>query len=145
MKAVGAGLAVLPFARPIEDSYAQSMGEDLPQKLIGLYHPHGISAEYFVMRDGDTETAFDLGYENCTLGALDDAATYGRSFKDSILVVEGVDLLSNANGHDSAGTILTGSSIDGGKPQNLSLDQFLAVESGLGADTRVTSIALAVG
>src|SRR5262249_22510740 len=63
------------------------------------------------------------------------------------LVIEGIDLLSNAFGHDSAGTILTGSRINSslGRPLNSSLDQFLAVESGLGASTRITSIELAVG
>ncbi|MET0594725.1 MAG: DUF1552 domain-containing protein, partial [Polyangiaceae bacterium] len=77
---------------------------------------------------------------------FDDAATYGKSFKDKILVIEGIDQLSNANGHDSAGTILTGSRIDGNKrPANSSLDQFLAVEKGLGAMTPVTSVALGVG
>ncbi len=146
IKAVGAGLAALPFCRPIEDSFAQSAGEELPLKFIGVYHPHGVSAEYFVMRDGDTETDFDIGYENCSLQPFDDAATYGKSFKDKILPIEGIDLLSNANGHDSAATILTGSRIEGAtKPQNSSLDQFLAVERGLGSDTRVTSIALGVG
>jgi hypothetical protein len=145
IKAVGAGLAALPFCKPVEDSFAQSMGETLPLRFVSVYHPHGISAEYFVMQNGDTETDFDITYADCSLQPFDDAATYGKSFKDKILVVEGIDLLSNANGHDSSGSILTGSRIDGGKPQNLSLDQFLAVDQGLGADTRVTSVALAVG
>jgi hypothetical protein len=145
IKAVGASLAALPFCRPIEDSFAQSAGEELPLKFIGVYHPHGISAEYFVMRDGDSETSFDLRFENSSLEPFDDAATYGKSFKDKLIAIEGIDLLSNANGHDSAATILTGSRIDGGKPQNSSLDQFLAVERGLGGDNRVTSIALGVG
>lgn len=145
IKAVGAGLAALPFCRPIEDSFAQSAGEDLPLRFVGVYHPHGISAEYFVMRDSDTETDFDISYENCALQPFDDPATYGKSFKDKIIAIEGIDLLSNANGHDSAATILTGSRIDSAKPQNSSLDQFLAVEKGLGQDTRVTSVALGVG
>lgn len=146
IKAVGAGLAALPFCRPIENSFAQSAGEQLPLKFIGIYHPHGISAEYFAMRDSDTESAFDIVYENCSLQPFDDAATYGKSFKDKIIAIEGIDLLSNANGHDSASTILTGSRIEGAlKPQNSSLDQYLAVEQGLGGDTRVTSIALGVG
>ena len=34
---------------------------------------------------------------------------------------------------------------DGGLPWNSSLDQFLAVENGLGVRTLVTSVALAVG
>src|SRR4029078_7109698 len=58
-----------------------------------------------------------------------------------------IDLLSNAKGHDSAGTILTGSRINTSlqRTGNSSLDQFLAVEQGLGKSTRITSIELAVG
>ena len=79
------------------------------------------------------------------LQPFDDAATYGQSFKSKILPIEGIDLMSNANGHDTAGTILTGSYIEGGKPKNSSLDQYMAVERKLGASTRVTSIAVGVG
>jgi len=146
LRAVGAGFAALPFMRLLEDSVAQAQGEVLPLKFVTIYHPHGISAEYWAMRAGETETAFDIAYENCSLRCFDDPATYGKSFKDKILIVEGVDHLSNANGHDSAATILTGSRVDGNKkPQNISLDQFLAVSLGLGAETRVTSVALGVG
>ena len=62
-------------------------------------------------------------------------------------MLEGIDHLSNANGHDSAGTILTGSTIDGSakRPANSSLDQYLAVTKGLGGDTRITSVNLGVG
>jgi hypothetical protein len=145
LKAVGTGLATLPFYRPLEHAFAQSMGETLPLKFIGVYQPHGIAAEYYVRRPHDSERAFNLRYDNCTLSAFDDAKTYGQSFKDKILVIEGLDLGSNVNGHDSAATILTGSAINEKKPQNLSLDQFLAQERGLGMQTRVTSVALAVG
>jgi hypothetical protein len=145
LRAVGASLATLPFVNMLADSVARAGGEDLPLKLVAVYHPHGVAAEYWAMRAGDTETSFDIAYENCSLQPFDDAATYGRSFKDKILVVEGIDHLSNANGHDSAGTMLTGSRIDGKMPLNLSLDQYLAVEKGFGADTRITSVALGVG
>src|SRR5262245_49388549 len=109
LKAVGAGLASLPFYRPLEHAFAQSMGETLPLKFIGVCQPHGITAEYYTMRPTDTETAFDLHYENCPLRSFDDAKQFGRSFKDKILVIEGLDLGSNVSGHDSAATILTGS------------------------------------
>lgn len=145
LRAVGAGLAALPFYRAVENAYAQSMGEAPPQRFIGFYHPHGIAAELFTMRPGDTETKFDIGYPDSPLEPFDDAATYGQSFKDKIIVIEGLDLLSSTNGHESAATILTGSQITDDLPQNSSLDQFLAVESGLGAATPVTSVALAVG
>jgi hypothetical protein len=146
LRAMGAGFAALPFSRLLENSVAQAAGEALPLKFITIYHPHGISAEYWAMKSGDTETAFDIAYPNCSLQPFDDAATYGKSFKDKLLVVEGLDLLSSANGHDTAGTILTGSRIDGGtKPQNISLDQYLAVTQKLGSSTRVTSLSLGVG
>ena len=147
LKAVGAAGAALPFYQLLEDSVARAAGDPLPLRFVTLYHPHGIAAEHFVMQPGDTETAFNLGFANSVLQPFDDAATYGKSFKDKVLLVEGVDLLSNANGHDSAGTILTGSRIDSSasKPLNSSLDQFLAVEKGLGAATPITSLALGVG
>jgi Protein of unknown function (DUF1552) len=145
LRAVGAGLAALPFFRLVENAYAQSVGEPLPQRFIGMYHPHGIAAELFTMRPGDTQTAFDLGYPDCPLQPFDDPATYGRSFKDKIVVIEGIDLLSSTNGHESAATILTGSQITDDLPQNGSLDQFLAVDHRLGAATPTTSVALAVG
>jgi hypothetical protein len=119
---------------------------NMPLNFICIYHPHGISAEFWAMKAADTETSFDIAYDKCSLQPFDDPATYGKSFKDKILLIEGIDHLSNANGHDSAGTILTGSRIDGNKkPLNSSLDQFLAVEKGLGAMTPVTSVALGVG
>jgi Protein of unknown function (DUF1552) len=146
LRAMGAGFAALPFARLLENSVAQAAGETTPLKFVGVYHPHGVSAEFWAMKSGDTETTFDFGYENCSLKPFDDAATYGKSFKDKLLVIEGIDLMSNANGHSTAGTIFTGSRIDGGtQPKNISLDQYLAVKSGLGSATRITSLSLGVG
>jgi len=156
LKAVGASATALPFYRLLENAYAQSTGAPVPLRFCGIYHPHGIAAEYFAMLDGrfsglgtDSETNFNLTYTNngtqCSLQPFDDAATYGQSFKSKVLVIEGIDLMSNANGHDTAGTILTGSTIANQKPSNSSLDQYMAVERKLGANTRVTSIAVGVG
>jgi hypothetical protein len=148
LRAVGASLAALPFARVVQNSYAQSEGEAPPQRFIGVYHPHGIAAELFTMGDGETENSFEFDYSDSPLSPFDDAATYGQSFKDRVVVIEGLDLLSDTNAHNSAGCILTGSRIvggDGGLPINSSLDQFLAVEHGLGEATAVSSVALAVG
>lgn len=147
LRAMGAGMAALPFSRLLENSVAQAAGETLPLKFITIYHPHGLSAEYWAMKSSDSETSFDIAYKDCSLQPFDDAATYGKSFKDKLLVLEGIDHLSNANGHDSAGTILTGSTIDTNakRPANISLDQYLAVSKGLGKDTRITSINLGVG
>lgn len=143
LKSLGAGLAALPFVDVLADSVAQA-ADELPLKFLGVYHPHGVAAEYWAMREQDSESDFDISYENCSLSPFDDAATYGKSFKDKILIIEGIDLLSSANGHDTAATILTGSRVSA-KPSNLSLDQYLAVSAGMGSATRVASAALAVG
>jgi hypothetical protein len=156
LKAVGGAATALPFYRLLENSVLAQAGQPLPLRFCGVYHPHGISMEYFAMLNGrfsglgnDTETNFNLTYTNngtqCVLQPFDDAATYGQSFKSKILPIEGIDLMSNANGHDTAGTILTGSYIESSKPKNSSLDQYMAVERRLGAMTRVTSIAVGVG
>jgi hypothetical protein len=168
LRAVGAGAVALPFYRLLEDHFAKAYGETLPLRFIGVYHPHGIAAEYFGMQDavnfpagppsGVTDTVttsggvssstnFNITYPNCSLQPFDDATTYGKSYKSLITVIEGIDHLSNANGHDSAGTIFTGSTIDESalKPANSSIDQFLAVENKLGASTPITSIQLGVG
>ncbi|MDP9035437.1 MAG: DUF1552 domain-containing protein [Myxococcota bacterium] len=134
----------LPLLRVLERAARAAPGTQ-PLNFVCVYHPHGVSAEYWAMKPTDAESAFDIAYANCSLQPFDDAATYGKSFKNKILVLEGLNHLSNANGHASAGTILTGSTINGTQPQNSSLDQFLAVEKMLGASTPVTSIALGVG
>jgi hypothetical protein len=147
LRAMGGGVAALPFSRLLENSVAQAAGETLPLKFITIYHPHGICAEFWAMKPSDTETVFDIGYDCCSLSPFDDAATYGKSFKSDLLVIEGIDHLSDAPGHQSAANILTGSRVDGNlaRPFNSSLDQFLAVTQGLGKGTRITSVNLGVG
>ena len=61
------GVACLPFLNVVEQARAQAAGETPPQRFIGVYHPHGIAAELFTMRDGETETSFDLGYADSPL------------------------------------------------------------------------------
>lgn len=158
LRAVGAAATALPFYQLLEDSFAQAAGEALPLKLLTISHPHGIASEYYnartatspdlaveglSLRGTDTETSFDIAYPNCSLQPFDDAATYGKSFKDRLLLIDGLDLATD--GHDAVASILTGSPLNGGKPSNSSLDQYLAVEMGLGAATLKSSIALAVG
>jgi hypothetical protein len=158
LRAVGVGATALPFYKLLEDSFAHAAGEALPLKLMTISAPHGVATEYWGMRtptspdikvDGlslkgtDTETSFDIKYPGCSLQPFDDAATYGKSFKDRILVVEGLDLA--ADGHDAVAAILTGSPLNNSQPANSSLDQFLAVEKGLGAATLRSNIVLCVG
>lgn len=158
LRAVGASAAALPFYKLLEDSFAYAAGEPLPLKLVVISAPHGIAYEYWSMRTPsspdiavdalslrgtDTETNFDITYPNCSLQPFDDAATYGKSFKDRLLTVEGLDLAGD--GHDATASILTGSPLVNGRPVNSSLDQFLAVEKGLGASTRKSNLVLCVG
>jgi hypothetical protein len=103
LRAVGAGATALPFYRLLEDSFAHAAGEVLPLKLICLSAPHGIAREYWSMRTPtspdisvaglslrgtDTETSFNIAYPDCALQPFDDAATYGKSYKDRLLLVE---------------------------------------------------------
>jgi hypothetical protein len=146
LRAVGAGFASFPLLRPLEDAVAQGAGESAPLRFVTVYHPHGIAAEAWAMRGADTEHHFELAFTEPLSGALCPLAPLAPH-RSRLLIIEGIDLLSNTKGHDSAATILTGSRINTslGRTQNASLDQFLAVEQGLGKSTRVTSIELAVG
>jgi hypothetical protein len=146
LRAVGAGLAGFPFLRALEDSVAHAAGETPPQRFVTMYHPHGIAAETWAMRGADTETSFDLTFTEPTSGATCPLAPLDPH-KSRLLIIEGIDLLSNTNGHNSAGTILTGSRINSSlqRTGNSSLDQFLAVEMGLGKSTHITSLEVAVG
>lgn len=158
LRAVGAAATALPFYHLLEDSFAQAAGEALPLKFLTISAPHGIAYEYWAMRsasspdisvDGlslrgtDTETSFDITYPGCSLQPFDDPGTYGKSFKDRLLLIEGLDLASD--GHDAVASILTGSPLTGGVPGNSSLDQYLSVEKALGAATRKSNVVLCVG
>jgi len=112
-----------------------------PRRYIGVYTPHGRAHELWQPRAG-----FDIAYAGSTLAPFDDAANYGKSFRQHLLVLDGVDLSAGievgTTGHDGSRVILTGSGADG---RNASLDQFLALEHGLGSETSHTSLTLGVG
>ncbi|HEY3594131.1 MAG TPA: DUF1552 domain-containing protein [Polyangiaceae bacterium] len=143
LRAVGAGAAALPFFKLLEHSAVDVQAGTLPLKFIGLYHPHGSAAELW--RPQLNGTDFNITYTSCSLQPFDDAATYGTSFKDKIIVIDGIDHVSGKGGHDSAATIFTGSNLASNSPGNSSIDQFLAIDQGLGASTRLSSISLGVG
>jgi uncharacterized protein DUF1552 len=145
LRAVGGAAVACPLLRLLEGSVVQAAGATTPLNLIVLYHPHGISAEYWAMQTGDTETSFNITYPGCSLQPLDDPATFGKSYKDKILVIEHLSHLSEVGGHNSAATITTGSKISNNSPLNSSIDQYLAHEKGLGANTAVSSLAVGVG
>jgi len=146
LRAVGAGFASFPFLRTLEDSVAHAAGETPPLRFVTMYHPHGIAAETWAMRGADTETSFDLTFTEPRSGAVCPLEPLDRH-RSKLLIIEGIDLLSNTSGHNSAGTILTGSRINSSlqRTGNASLDQFLAVEKGLGKSTHITSLEVAVG
>ncbi len=139
LTAVGAGAATLPFFKLLENSAANAQA--MPLCFVGVYMPHGVAKELW--RPG---TGFDLSYADCSLQPFDDAATYGASFKNNIVTVEGLDLLGGildaTQGHDAPRAIFTG---EGQRGTGASFDQHLAVEQGLGADSRFASLILGVG
>jgi hypothetical protein len=108
---------------------------------VGIYAPHGVARELWVPGPG-----FDLRYGGCSLSPLDDAAAYGRSFREHVMIIEGLDLSAGIEagtvGHEGARVMLTGSAADG---DNASIDQFLAVEQGLGSSTPYSCLVLGVG
>ena len=140
LTAVGAGAAALPFFKLLERSAVGA--QTLETKgFMGVYFPHGSAHELW-----QPGPDFDLTYENCSLAPFDDPITYGSSFKDQLLVVEGVALSAGVaggtTGHSGSRVILTGSH---GQGKNASLDQVLATQSPLGRGTRHSSLVLGVG
>ncbi len=139
LTAVGAGAATLPFFKVLENSAANAQA--MPLCFVGVYMPHGVAKELWT-----PGTGFDLSYADCSLSPFDDAATYGASFKSNIVTVGGLDLLGglldDAKGHDATRAIFT---CEGKTGTGASFDQYLAVEQGLGADSRFASLILGVG
>jgi hypothetical protein len=113
----------------------------LPRRYIGVYTPHGRAHELWQPRAG-----FDIAFEGSSLKPLDDPERYGKSFRDRLVVLDGIDLSAGievgTTGHDGSRVILTGSGADG---KNASLDQYLAIEHKVGQDTPHTSLTLGVG
>jgi Protein of unknown function (DUF1552) len=147
-RAVGASALAYPFLRALEISAVEAQEGDAPQRFISFYYPHGVSSPLFRRQSTDTEDDFDLTFMDsqagaqCVLAPFDDAATYGMSFKDRIIVLDGLDFVAGAAGHDGTRCIFTGSGVNG---KGSSIEQYLAVEAGLGKDTPFSSLVLGVG
>jgi Protein of unknown function (DUF1552) len=139
LTALGAGAAAALAFPELRSVRAAPLAK--AKYFIGVYMPHGMSREFWVPKPG-----FDISYDNSVLQPFDDATKYGQSFRDRIVALEGLDLSagirSATTGHDGSRVILTGS---GGNGRNASIDQFLAVEQGLGQTTPVPSLVLGVG
>jgi len=133
---LGAGLLALPLLH--ERARAASAGLE---RFVGVYMPHGVARELWRPRPG-----FAIDYEGSSLAPFDDAVGVGRSLRDRLLVVEGLDLRAGIDGgtagHDGPRVVFSGSAADGVNP---SLDQYLAVDFGLGAGTPLSSLVLGIG
>jgi hypothetical protein len=137
LTALGAGAAVGALGAG-ERLAAQTEGATY---FVGVFMPHGMARELWLPRPG-----FDITYDGCSLAPFADVARLGKSYADRVLVLEGLDLTAGieggTTGHDASRVILTGSSQRG---RNASLDQFLALERGLGQSTPLSSLVLGVG
>src|SRR5690606_8115923 len=120
LRAVGASAVAFPFFRLLERS-AIGQGQG-PSRLITMYHPHAASSPLFKMQSSDTEQNFSLTYADSVLSPLE-------PHKQRIAIIEGLDLM-HAQGHDAPKTIFAGSN-----GTSATLDQYLAVERGLGDTT----------
>lgn len=141
LAALGASAALLGLTPRSTNAAGKSPISGRPLRFIGVYMPHGRAHELWQPR-----ADFDIAYPGSTLAAFDDAQAHGRSFRDRLLVLDGVDLSAGiavgTTGHDGPRVIFTGSGADG---KNASIDQFLAFERGLGSETPHASLTLGVG
>jgi Protein of unknown function (DUF1552) len=145
LKAAGLGAAALPFYKMLEDDAVRAQGQATPLRFVGVGAFGGTTQPLYARQAGETDTNFDISYSDSPLRCFDEPATYGRSFKEKLLIFEGFDYgcgrLPSGNGpgvafHGAMGLFLTGSSSDGtvqapsGRVKNASLDQYLAVRHG---------------
>lgn len=132
--AAGAGLVGLPGARRAHAAAIDEGGPVVPRRFVGVFTPHGVVPQQFRPGPG-----FDLRVPGCTLAPFD-------AFRDRLLVLEGLDLAagieSGTTGHDGSRVLLTGAPAGAASP---SLDQYLAIDCQLGADTPHATIALGIG
>ena len=143
LKALGA-FAGLPLGKLLQSSIARAQGMPLPLKLIGVFHKHGVSTQCYNLRDGETETAFNLSFADSSLAPFE-------PFKGNLITFEGVDLTASfenaATGHGAAATLFTGSTTEGSdkKPRCESIEYFLGRTRGLGTNTPYPTLNLGVG
>ncbi len=155
LRAVGAAGLALPFYSMLENEVVRAQTGTLPQKFVGVGAFHATTQQFYARRAGETDASWDISYADCALRPFDDAATYGSSFRDDIIVFEGFDYGVGEIGpgggdlhvpmHGALAIFLTGSSASGGdgldwRMQNESLDQYLAARHG--GETRFRSVHL---
>ncbi|MGC4086785.1 MAG: DUF1552 domain-containing protein [Polyangiaceae bacterium] len=148
LRAIGLGALSYPFLRSLEISAVEAATTPAPQRLICFYFPHGVASPLFRRQASDSEASFALDFIEprsgapCVLRAFDDAARYGRSFKNDLVVLDGLDFVSGAVGHDGTRSVFSGAGLGS---KGSSIEQYLAIEAGLGQDTPFSSVVLGVG
>jgi hypothetical protein len=130
LTALGAG-AALALGRKTPQARADKAKA---RCFVGIYTPHGMASELW-----RPHADFDIEFAGSSLAPL-------APFRDHVVALEGLDLSAGiaaaTTGHDASRVILTGSASNG---RNASIDQSLALEHGLGADTPLSSLVLGVG
>lgn len=139
LKALGATCAMMPFARLLERSALGSPPSGPPLRFVAIRHGHGMPAEFWRPQPG-----FVINGTNQSLQPLDDAATYGSSFKNNIIMIDGIQNMvaneSSSGGHASVPCIWTGSINSSSGPKCESLETYLGVTKGLGSSTPFPTI-----
>jgi hypothetical protein len=136
----------MPFARLLERS-ALAQSAPPPQRFVACRIGNGTPLEFWRPQPG-----FVINGLNQSLQPFDDAATYGMSFKNKLVVVDGIRNVvadeSSSGGHASGPCIFTGSvnTVSGGNaPKNESLETYLGVTQKLGNATAFPTILHGVG
>lgn len=143
LRALGATCAALPFARLLERS-ALGQATPTPLRFVGISIGNGTPVEFWRPQSG-----FTISNTNQSLQPFDDAVTYGTSFKNRLVVVDGISNLvaveSNSGGHAATPCMWTGSINTSSGPQNESFETYLGVTKGLGNVTPFPTILYSMG
>ena len=144
MKALGAACATMPFARLLERSALGDPASGPPLRFVAVRHNHGMPAEFWRPQPG-----FVINAANQSLQPFDDATTYGTSFKNKLIAIDGIRNLvadeSSSGGHASTPCIWTGSVNTSSGPKCESLETYLAVTKGLGSGTPFPTVLYSSG
>src|SRR5262245_54307226 len=99
---------------PLVSMLAGALAAPPPQasaSFVGIFMPHGMALELWRPRAN-----FDIGYPDSSLAPFDDAVAFGKSFRDRLLVIEGIDLTAGMRGgsagHEGSRALLTGSAFE---------------------------------
>lgn len=140
LRALGAACVTMPFARLLERSALGDAASGPPLRFVAIRHNHGRPVEFWRPTAG-----FGIAGTNQSLQPFDDATTYGTSFKNKLIVLDGIDNVvaneSNSGGHASTPCMWTGSiATSSGGAKCESLETYLGVTKGLGNGTLFPTI-----